>query len=435
MPKNPLLVVLMVWFSLFLSACGSETLNETEPSTETIGTEELEEAILEEIEKEVLEKESSSDSTKEVESDKGDTDATSGLAVDSNLRVHYIDVGQADSTLYEYSHEGDDYRVLIDAGDWSGKEVTTYLDSIGITEIDVMVGTHVHADHIGQMSDVLEKYEVSEVWMTGNTATTNVYTDTLDKIEDSNARYHEPRGGDVYDIGPLVVEVLHPNVLTDDANRNSISLRLTYGEVSFIHTGDAEEVEELSMVRSQQELKADVLQVGHHGSNTSTVPEFLKTVDPSTAIISAGEDNSYGHPHKDVVERLLGAGVDLYGTHKNGTVIIETDGKTYSVKTENGGHLDSFASASSGEAETKEEVKTKSEPEEVSVSVAPANCININSASVEELQGVVHLGIERAQQVVQLRPFQSVKDLTRVKGIAEGRMNDILAENKACVGG
>ncbi len=245
-------------------------------------------------------------------------------------RVYFFDVGQADATLFL----GPDFTVLIDAGDYRRNDVVPHLISVGVTEIDLLVGTHPHADHIGQFPQVLDSFTVGEVWMSGDLHTTRTFERAIDAILHSGAAYREPRAGEVFEFGTLFIEVLNPYQLTGDFHDGAISIRLTYGEMSFVFTGDAETHTEWAMIDRGYNLEAQVLQLGHHGSRTSSGSAFLDAVSPDIAIYSVGDGNQYGHPHDEVVERVAAMGIPLYGTDIHGTVVIFTDGVTYSVETE-----------------------------------------------------------------------------------------------------
>ncbi|WP_188208144.1 MBL fold metallo-hydrolase [Alkalibacillus aidingensis] len=349
--------------------------------------------------------------------------------IEDELTAHYFDVGQADSTLLTYTHEGEDYHILIDTGDWTSSDVTYYLNDLGVEQLDLLIGTHVHADHIGQMEEVVENFSVDEVWMTGNEGTSQTYENALAAIETNDVGYHEPRVGEAYEIGVLEVEVLHPSQLTGDFNDDSVSTRMTYGDISFLFTGDAEATGEAAMLRGNAQLDAHILQLGHHGSSTSTSPDFLAAVNPEVAIYSAGANNSYGHPHEEVVERVQASGIDLYGTDVHGTIVVTTDGEAYQVETRRDGTITPAAEEPS-ESESTEQDSNQPEQEE-----SVDHCVDINSASYEELQEIIHIGPDRAQQIIDLRPFNRVEDLTQVHGIGGGRLGDIESEGLACVGG
>jgi len=347
----------------------------------------------------------------------------------SKMKVHYIDVGQADATLIEYSQGNETFAVLIDTGDWNSSEVVTYLQTHNITDIDIVAITHPHADHIGQLDKIIDTFDVSEVWMNGETTNSQVFSNALAAIEASNVDYYEPEVGDVFDIGPLEIAVLHPKSLSGDTNNNSIAIRLQYGDVSFLFTGDGEEEAESEMLNSGANLKANILHMGHHGSKTSTNNSFLKAVQPDIAIYSASVDNQYGHPHIEAIKRLEKSTALVYGTDIHGTVIVETDGKTFSVHTNNQGTI----THTPPEVET--DVVPTPEPEKEIQPVSSGSCVNINSASEVEVQRIIHIGPARSQELIQHRPYQSVDDLSIIKGIGSARIADILTQGIACTGG
>lgn len=256
--------------------------------------------------------------------------------------------------------------------------------------------------------------------MSGDTHTTQTYERTINAILEHEVDYYEPRAGEEFQIGSLLITVINPKKLTGDFHEGSISVLTTYGEVSALFTGDAEEQTEEEMLLRGEPVAAQIFQLGHHGSSTSNTERFLREVDPEITIYSAGINNSYGHPHREVIELLTTLNIPVYGTPKNGSIIIKTDGKTYTVEN----HL----------LMTKiGEEKTVETDEKVQQPPVAKGCININTASKSELQQIIHIGSERAEQIIQLRPFSSVNQLTRINGVGPGRLNDIKAEGKACV--
>ena len=317
------------------------------------------------------------------------------------LKVHYIDVGQGDATLLEF----DGHAILIDAGNWKSTEAVDYLKEIGIKDIDIAVGTHPDADHIGQLAQVIGEFHVDEVWLPGNPSTSNTYLDVLQTIEASGTGYYEPRAGGVFDVGKMRIDVLYPKELTGDANEESISMKLTYGDIRFVFTGDAGVKEEQLMIDSGANLQAEILHLGHHGSNTSTSNAFLEAVAPEIAIYSAGADNSYGHPHAEVIAAAENAGAEVYGTDVNGTIIVETDGSSFRVVTE------------------REDVPTEGEN----------RCININIASTAELEQITGIGEAYAAEIIRLRPFETIDELTEIKGIGPGTIDAIKEQGLACI--
>ncbi len=345
----------------------------------------------------------------------------------STLKVHYIDVGQADAALLEF----DSYKILIDAGDWNSNNVVNYLNSQNISAIDIAIGTHPDADHIGQLDKVVNQFDVGEVWLSGNTSSSKTFQRVLSAIEANGVDYDEPRTGDVFDVGSLQIEVLHPSRITGKANQESISLKLTYGETEFIFTGDAEKQQEQSMMQSGIDLDADILQLGHHGSNTSTSQAFLEAVSPEVAIYSAGTDNSYGHPHVEVVNAVKNYGATLYGTDVHGTIIVTTNGVTYDVTTKADGTI---TPSSKGSTSSEQTNQSEQEPNS-SPSTNNDGCVDVNSATMEDLQQIIHIGPARAEDLIQLRPYDSIDDLSSINGIGPSRIDDIKSEGIACIGG
>ena len=327
------------------------------------------------------------------------------------LEIHFIDVGQGDATLIL----GPEFTILVDAGRHDRNDVVPYLRSVGVQKIDLLVGTHPHSDHIGQFPQVLAAFPVVDVWLSGDVHTSRIFERTLDAILASEAGYHEPRAGEVYTLGQLRIEVIHPQQVTGDFNNGSIVLRLVYGDVKVLLTGDAEAPAEHEMIARGHDLSADILHVGHHGSSTSTSPEFLAAVNPKVAIYSAGKDNPYGHPHAEVIERLHRRGVKIYGTDLHGTIRVTTDGKSFEITSERmpqGSPILDAAAWLEG--------------------CAPGQ-IDINRASLEELVQIVHIGPARAEEIIQKRPFTSLDDLLRITGIGQGRLGDIKKQGLACV--
>ncbi|WP_246231685.1 MBL fold metallo-hydrolase [Sporosarcina jiandibaonis] len=330
-------------------------------------------------------------------------------AISAKMRVHYIDVGQADATLLQFSEKNVDFTILIDTGDWNATDVVTYLQAENIRDIDIIAITHPHADHIGQLDKIIDAFNVTEVWMNGEIANSQVFAKSLDAIEKNDVDYYEPKVGDLFDIGPLQIEVLHPKSMTANTNNNSLAMRMQYGDIAFLFTGDGEEKAEREMLSSEANLQADILHVGHHGSNTSTTEEFLKAVDPEIAIYSAGAGNSYGFPDSEVTDRINSSEILLYGTDIHGTIIVETDGITFNVKTHEQGTLP--RSSSNG------------------------SCVDINKASEKDVQRIKHIGPATAFELIKMRPYHSVDELVKINGIGPARLKDIKEQGIACIGG
>ncbi len=246
-----------------------------------------------------------------------------------NLKVHFIDVGQGDAILIDLA----DVEVLIDGGDRS-PGVVNYLNAYVDGALEVMVATHTHADHIGGLIDVLVKYDVSEIWLNGDTATSKTYTDFMNLVNAENANVHRAERGNTIQVGTLAFRVLNPKKpLYPDANNNSIVLSLSYGDVDFLFMGDAEsEAEGQMLVQSIVPLPdCEILKVGHHGSRTASSSQFLNLVKPDVAVYSCKVGNTYGHPHQETITALNDVGAKIYGTDVCGTVLVSTDGRTYEV--------------------------------------------------------------------------------------------------------
>ena len=388
---------------------------------------------------EVEEDEELEDSEVESKDESKEEKTTTPKQVSGNLKVHFIDVGQADATLLQTG----DVNILFDAGNWNRRDVVDYLLSVGVEKIDLLIGSHPDADHIGQMPLILDQFQVDEVWMSGVESTSKTFENTLDKIIEHGVSYHEPRAGESYQLGHLFLDVIAPKQLTNDSNEDSISVYFAFGKTGIVMTGDAGVRAESAMLDVRGNLSADILHAGHHGSSTSTSESFLKAVDPKYVIISAGANNSYGHPHVEVVDRLVKSGAEIYATYQHGTIIFSSDGN--SVKLEStidqafispkatvskNESSSSDNSSSTSSSSTKEKQPTKQE--EVKKEV-PAGCIDINTASEQELMEIIHIGEVRVKDLIELRPYNSVNDLKRIKGIGDARLKDIINEQKACV--
>jgi len=246
------------------------------------------------------------------------------------LRVHFVDVGQGDSILLDL----DETEVLIDGGPKSS-DVDTYLENYVDGSLEAIIATHPDADHIGGLIAVLDTFKVEEIWLNGDASESNVYSEFMDKVNAENAESKEARRGDTIALDGLNFDVLNPvEHLFSDRNRNSIVLMLSYGDIDFLFTGDAEEEAEASMIADGVLTHIEILKVSHHGSRTSSSQAFLDVVQPEVAIYIAGMNNQYGHPHEETLARLYDIGADLYGTDVSGDIIVTTDGETYNVSTE-----------------------------------------------------------------------------------------------------
>lgn len=258
--------------------------------------------------------------------------------LDSVLEIHMIDVGQAESILVVQG----EHAMLIDTGDmFDGKTVVEYLQDVGINKLDAVIITHYHNDHSGGMHDVLSAIDVKKVLgMRGRYVSTAQelfwYSDMqISRIVSSLVHVKRISLGSPYKeagilrtmwLGNAEVEFLSQETHTDIVNNKSIVMKVSYKDVSALFTGDAQKEVEDSLLEAEIDVSADILNVGHHGSKTSTSMDFLEKVDPEYALISCGEDNEYGHPNSFVMEKLQNQKVRVYRTDLDGNIVLETDG-------------------------------------------------------------------------------------------------------------
>lgn len=254
---------------------------------------------------------------------------------DGNLYVHYIDVGQGDSTFIQLPNG---QVLLIDAGEKDqGEKVVNYIKQFGYTHLDYVVATHPHSDHIGGLPAVLDNFTVGKFYMPKlaeeSIPTTQTYLNLLEKLDEKNIEVNTARAG-IYMLQEwnTVAEFIGPREeYYDDLNNYSARILLRHGGRSFMFLGDSEREGESEIL---EDVMIEVLKLSHHGSNTSSSDKFLRRVRPDIAIISCGADNEYGHPHEEVLQRVEDRDAQLYRTDLDGTIIIKTDGVNLDVTTE-----------------------------------------------------------------------------------------------------
>lgn len=283
------------------------------------------------------------------------------ITSDAPLEVHFIDVGQADSILIKAP---DGKSMLIDAGNNAdGPEVVSYLKKQGINKIDVLVGTHPHEDHIGGLDNVINSFDIGQIYMPKVSHTTKTFEDVLIAIQNKGLKVTTPVPGSTFDLGTAKCTILAPNNSSyEGLNNYSIVVKLEYGNTSFLFTGDAESVSEQEMLSKGYDLKTDVLKVGHHGSDSSTTQAFLDKINPAYAVIMVGKENSYGHPSKAVMDRLQAKGVAVYRTDENGTIVATSNGNSIMFNVKSGSYAARVETLNSPAPETKSEQNSETEP-------------------------------------------------------------------------
>jgi competence protein ComEC len=254
-----------------------------------------------------------------------------------DLQAYFLDIGQGDSSVILFR----DKVILIDAGETDeGDRVVSCLQKLGVRKIDLLIATHPHSDHIGGMQSVLTRFPVEKVLDSGLSSSSALYEHFLDTVDRKSIPYIVAEPGQTIDLDPsLRILVLSPpkERIGDDLNTNSIVLRISYGTVNLLYAGDATTTAEDVMEKSGIALDAQILKISHHGSSDASSAAFLQRVDPEVAVISLGKNNDYGHPHRETLERLKVAGPLVLRTDRNGTILVKSDGSTFSVTTENNG--------------------------------------------------------------------------------------------------
>ena len=247
---------------------------------------------------------------------------------EDQLIIDFFDVGQADSILIR----NQDKTMLIDAGtNEMGNVVVEHLKEYEISKIDYLIGTHPHEDHIGGLDDVINNFDIGQVYMPQITTTTKTFEDVLNAIENKNLKITSPNKDDIIELGQANTKFMTIPILDrDNLNLSSLVIRLEFGNNSFLFMGDAEKENEQSI----KWPKTDVLKVGHHGSNTSSTKEFLNQVQPQYSIIMVGKDNSYKLPKEETINKLQECGSEIYRTDLNGDIQIISDGNNIEVITE-----------------------------------------------------------------------------------------------------
>lgn len=251
-----------------------------------------------------------------------------------NIEISYLDVGQGDAAYIRVN----DFDILIDAGPRSDSDkLMKQLEDKNIDDFEIIIATHPHEDHIGGMTKVFERYDVKSFYMPKVTNNTKTFENMIKAVGNEGLKAKVIKEGTSFDLGNgAKLEAYSPTKDTyADFNDYSPIMKLTYGNKSFIFTGDAEkEVEEEVVKKYSNELKADVIKFGHHGSSTSSTKDFIEAISPEYGIISCGVDNSYGHPHRETLDIINKIGIKAYRTDKQGQITITSDGNNINIKTQ-----------------------------------------------------------------------------------------------------
>lgn len=247
------------------------------------------------------------------------------------LKVHYLDVGQGDSIFIELPNNE---TMLIDAAEsYQSENIINYLKNLNYQKIDYVIGTHPHTDHIGGLKDIINAFEIGKIYMPKVVSTTKTYESLLMAIKDKNLKINTAKAGiSIIDTDALKVNILAPKSETyTELNNYSVVTKITYGTTKFLFMGDAEKLSENEI---KENVTADVIKIGHHGSNTSSSTNFIKKVNAKYGIISVGLNNKYNLPKEETIKNWENTGTKIYLTSINGTIRASSDGTNIKIESE-----------------------------------------------------------------------------------------------------
>lgn len=247
------------------------------------------------------------------------------------LKVHYLDVGQGDSIFIELPNNE---TMLIDAAEsYQSENIINYLKNLNYKKIDYVIGTHPHTDHIGGLKDIINTFEIGKIYMPKVVSTTKTYESLLMAIKDKNLKINTAKAGtSIIDTDALKINILAPNNSTyTELNNYSVVTKITYGTTKFLFMGDAEKLSENEI---KEDVTADVIKIGHHGSNTSSSIDFIKKVNAKYGIISVGLNNKYNLPKEETITNWENSGTKIYLTSTNGTIRASSDGTNIKIESE-----------------------------------------------------------------------------------------------------
>lgn len=247
------------------------------------------------------------------------------------LKVHYLDVGQGDSIFIELPNNE---TMLIDAAEsYQSDKIINYLKNLNYQKIDYVIGTHPHTDHIGGLKNIINTFEIGKIYMPKVVSTTKTYESLLMAIKEKNLKINTAKAGTtIIDTDTLKINILAPNNSTyTELNNYSAVTKITYGTTKFLFMGDAEKLSENEI---KENVTADVIKIGHHGSNTSSSIDFIKKVNAKYGIISVGLNNKYNLPKEETITNWENSGTKIYLTSINGTIRAISDGTNIKIESE-----------------------------------------------------------------------------------------------------
>lgn len=249
----------------------------------------------------------------------------------TDFTAYFLDVGQGDSALFVSRG----CSMLIDSGEKeSSGTVLSYLNGYGVKSLQYVVATHAHSDHMGGMADIISAVPTENIIISepcDDSASTATYESFLDAAEKSGAEITLAEPGLTFSLGDAECTVLAPFEVSSEENNNSVVMLITAGETSILMTGDAEKSVENQILKYYPDLNADIIKIGHHGSNTSSGNAFINAISPETAIISVGKGNIYGHPSEKTLAMLENYNIKYYQTDVSGTITVSVSDKSYSI--------------------------------------------------------------------------------------------------------
>ena len=344
----------------------------------------------------------------------------------ATLELWFLDVGQGDAVLIRAP---DGRAVLYDGGEDRDRTLRL-LERAGVRSLELVIASHNHADHIGGLPAVIERYRPRYVLENGVPHTTRAYERFLRAMSRSGAQRLSP-GRRTITLDSVRLTILPPPPGGGDQNTSSVGLRIDYGGFEATLLGDSEPEQQRWWLATHPDLLApvEVHKASHHGSRNGDTASLLASLSPEVVVIGVGGNNSYGHPHASALRLYREAGADVVRTDRHGTLVVTAprDG-SYAVRGEG-------AVAGAVDAASEAAAARSPAPADPQSSPSPA-CVNVNRAGRDALIEIIHIGPERAGQILRLRrqrPFASVRDLVRVRGIGPARIRDITREGLACV--